>query len=281
MLLRKVQKDTRSIEQIKEHYEIEKELADKLRKANNQERLNLYTSVYDELLQRVPHHPQLTAKKDPKLRLIEISKQLRLLNQFLNKDSIFMEIGPGDCLLSFEVAKHVKKVYAIDVSKELTYHKSIPGNFELIISDGSNVPVPADTVNLAYSDQLMEHLHPDDAFNEMLGIYKALATGGHYICSTPNRLSGPHDISYSFDEYSTGFHLKEYTVTELSNLFLQVGFSKIELYTRLKGYYFKIPLFAVKILEYILDKLPFTLKTSLASSTLVSLLLGITISGKK
>ena len=44
----------------------------------------------------------------------------------------FLEIGPGGCVLSFEVAKWVKKVLAIDVSKEVTKITTSPGNFELI-----------------------------------------------------------------------------------------------------------------------------------------------------
>ena len=71
----------------------------------------------------------------------------------------------------------------------------------------------------------MEHLHPDDAVDQLKNIYNALVNGGKYICITPNRLTGPHDISKYFDNVATGFHLKEYTVTELSGLFREVGFS--------------------------------------------------------
>jgi SAM-dependent methyltransferase len=277
----KNKKENINLVQVLKHYEIEKELASKLRNASAEERQYLYTALYDEMFQRVPYHPLLIAKKNPKSRLVEIFKKIKLLQAFLESDSKFLEVGPGDCTLSFELSKQVKKVYAIDVSKEITYNQVVPENFELIISDGSSIPIPEGSVNLAYSDQLMEHLHPDDALKQLQAIYQALAPGGTYICSTPNRLSGPHDISVYFDEVATGFHLKEYTVTELSEIFYQVGFSKIKVYIRLKGVYIKIPLSTIKIVEFSLERLPSYLRKKIVYTVPFNILLGMTISGTK
>ncbi len=44
----------RTFEQIKAHYQIERELADQLRKASVMDRRELYSSLYDELFRRVP-----------------------------------------------------------------------------------------------------------------------------------------------------------------------------------------------------------------------------------
>ena len=95
----------------------------------------------------------------------------------------------------------------------------------------------------------MEHLHPDDALEQLANVYKALKPGGCYVCITPNQLSGPHDVSMYFDETATGFHLKEYTNTEILNLFQQIGFSKIDLYSGKAGYYTKVPTGALTRLE--------------------------------
>lgn len=50
---------TRTRNQVREHYEIEKELAARLRNASREERRHLYSSLYDDLLRRIPHHPML------------------------------------------------------------------------------------------------------------------------------------------------------------------------------------------------------------------------------
>jgi hypothetical protein len=64
---------------------------------------------------------------------------------------------------------------------------------------------------VAYSYQLMEHLHPGDALEQLVNIYQALKRDSVYCCVTPNRISGPHDISVYFDTVAQGLHLKEYS----------------------------------------------------------------------
>ena len=175
--------DHRTPEQIREPYEIENELANRLRHASKQERRYLYSTLYDELYRRVPLHPQLTRKKSPVETAQAVESQMTFLKPFLTEDSTFIEVGPGDCSLSYEVAKYVKKVYAVDVSDEITKALKAPANFQLIISDGCSIPVLHSSANVAYSDQLMEHLHPDDVFEQLQNIYNALAPGGIYICT--------------------------------------------------------------------------------------------------
>lgn len=247
--------EKRTPEQIREHYEIEKELANKLRHAPRQERCQLYSSLYDELYRRVPLHPMLTRKSSLMGTPMMVNLQMKFLRSFLRKECTFLEVGPGDCGLSFEVAKLVKQVYAVDVSEEITKASTAPENFQLCLSDGCSVPVPPNSVDLAYSYNLMEHLHPDDAFDQLQQIYNALISGGTYICITPNRLTGPHDVSKYFDELATGFHLKEYTTLELSNLFRQVGFSRVRAYVGAKGRYLGFPVFLIAFCELVLDKL--------------------------
>ncbi len=250
--------EKRTPEQVKEHYAIERELAERLRSASKEERQHLYTTLYDELFRRVPHHPQLTQKADPQAQAEAVSAQLALLERVLTPETVFLEVGPGDCRLAFEVSKRVRRVYAVDVSEEITRSANRPDNFELILSDGCSIPVPADSVDVAYSNQLMEHLHPDDALEQVENIRKALKPGGIYICITPNRLSGPHDVSRYFDQIATGFHLKEYTTTELAGIFKAAGFSKVQALIRIRGISFWCPLFPLRLLEGFLARLPYT-----------------------
>jgi len=46
------------------------------------------------------------------------------------------------------------------------------------------VPVPASTVDLAYSNQVMEHLHVEDGLEQVRNIYNALVPGGAFVCVT-------------------------------------------------------------------------------------------------
>jgi len=270
--------ESRTAAQIREHYEIEKEIAERLRGSTFEERKNLYTEAYDELFRRVPHHPLLNdyAPADKQRR---IAKETAMLRRFVDRETIYLEIGPGDCTLAAEVAKSVKKVFAIDVSSEVTKNLNAPANFELILSDGSSVPLATGSVDVAFSNQLMEHLHPDDSRAQLENVFRALKTGGIYFCITPNRLSGPHDVSRAFDATATGLHLKEYTVTELAALFRRAGFSKTRVYTGIAG--IMLPVLPYRIAEALLDLLPHTLRKLLTFNRIVRFLLGVKLVGTK
>ena len=56
--------DPRTMEQRRAHYEVETELAARLRNSSREERRNLYTALYDELYEKVPDHPLLTRPGD-------------------------------------------------------------------------------------------------------------------------------------------------------------------------------------------------------------------------
>lgn len=218
---------TRTADQLREHYEIEKELAARLRRATRSERRSLYHTVYDERLRRIPAHPLLTQAQDPAARDRAGAPQLRLVSSFLKPDSVFLEVGPGDCKVALGLTRYARQVYAVDVSDGLIQSQERPANFEFLFSDGISVPVPPGTVDIAYSNQVMEHLHAEDGLDQLQNVYRALAPGGAYLCVTPNRLSGPWDISRGFDDEATGLHLKEYTIGELAEQFGAAGFQQV------------------------------------------------------
>jgi SAM-dependent methyltransferase len=120
----------------------------------------------------------------------------------------------------------------------------------------------------------MEHLHPEDAMEQLGNIYTALRPGGIYICVTPNRVSGPHDISMYFDDVATGFHMKEYTVFELAEIFRKAGFSKVKRFISFKGRTFVLPLFPADVMEKVLIGLPRITSRKLSKSLIFRLLLG-------
>lgn len=272
--------DPRPPEQLRQHYEVERELADRLRHASREERRTLYGEVYDELYQRVPHHPQLTRKSSPELTQAAVGPQLRIIRRYLRPDSVVLEVGPGDCSLSMAMAPLVRQVYGLDVSEKITKQLSLPSNFKLILSDGTSVPLPPDSVDVAFSNQLMEHLHPDDALEQLEGICRALRPGGVYICITPNRINGPHDVSQHFDPVATGFHLKEYTVAELTELFRKVGFRKVQALLGRRGSFVPAPVGPVIAGEKVLELIPSSVR-QLFARTVGRAFLGVRLVGTK
>jgi SAM-dependent methyltransferase len=273
----------RAPEIIEATYLLEKELGDRLRSSTKAERKQLYISLYNNLFQKLPFNPFLLENTDPEIGAWIVARRMDLLENFLSPDTVFSEIGAGSCRLSIEIAKQVKKAIALDVSSEVGQQTDTPDNFEFVVTDGITIPVPNDSITIAFSHQLMEHLHPEDALEQLQNIYAAIAPGGSYICVTPNRLSGSHDTSQFFDNVVSGWHLKEYTLSELYDLFRQVGFTKVGYYKYGKGVSFNIPLNSVtiaivRIAEKLIDILPPSLKRQVAQ---LFLFRGITIIGTK
>lgn len=282
MKLRKFRNfDPRTMEEIRHHYNIEKSLANELRQASRDERKTAYSRLYDQLFKMVPNHPQLLAKTRTFDRKDHINRQMKILSRFLSPDITFLELGAGDCELSFSVAKMGAKVYAVDVSEQITNTTHRPTNFHMIISDGITIDVTPQSIDLAYSCHLMEHLHPDDVIQQLKNVYTALAPGGIYVCITPHRFNGPHDVSRLFDLTATGFHLKEYTNTEIYSLFKNVGFAHIKSILAIKSRNILIPIVISIILEATLDKLPYSLKSNISAMPLFSNILGIRIISRK
>lgn len=271
----------RTPERIAYHYHIEKELADRLRRASRTERSHLYSQVYDELFRRVRDHPMLVRRQTNKTAENTDGQLLRLVLPFLTRDTVFLEIGPGDCNLAIAVCSHVKRVYAVDVSREITKGVTPPDNFTLLTSDGRSVPVPTNSITLAFSNQLIEHLHPEDAREQTANVLNALKPGGAYICLTPNRLAGPHDISRYFDETATGLHLKEYTTSDLTDHFRQIGFSRVRAMVRVKGFRFLVPTQMVIAIEKTIAILPPRIQKPFARTRLIGALIDVCLVATK
>lgn len=246
-----------SDEATRQHYAVEVELAARLRAASRDERLNgLYAATYSARLERIPSHPLLVQSRDPLARKRASRPQFRLLEPYLVPDAVFVEVGPGDCTVALAATDRVKTVYAVDVTHALVPDQ-VPENFHFVHSNGVDVPVPGGTAHLVYSNQVLEHLHPDDAYEHLLAIQRALAPGGRFICITPNRLSGPWDVSRQFDRTATGLHLKEYTLSEEIDLLRSVGFD-VWLFASYQGRHLlrRVPESPVRLIERVLEHFP-------------------------
>ena len=248
--------DDRSIDELVAHYNIEVELADRLRASTPEQRRSLYREVYDQAYRTIPNHP--TRRHDPAVRARHAASLVALLRPYLRRDADFVEIGPGSgCALSLEVCRHVRHVTAIDVSTEISRVESHPANFTHVIYDGIDINQPPGSADIVFSNQVLEHLHPNDAVRQIDDIHRALRPGGVFLFTVPNRLSGPGDISKYFDtRAATGFHLREYSHWELRRILKAAGFSTIGAIIGMNETYFRFPLALLEGVERALDVMP-------------------------
>ena len=259
------------------HYELEKKLANHLRHSTKEERPELYVSLYNELFSKVP---EMAAEN--KAESARYARQAcALLRRFITPSSVFLEIGAGGGALSALVAPLVKKVYALEVSAETIAQFKPSSNTEVVLAQGVEIPLAADSVDCAFSTQVLEHIHPDDALDHVQNVVRVLKNGGVYVCLTPHRYSGPHDVSRAYDTEATGFHLKEYTIRELIMLFKKGGLRDIQVYANVRGWYVRYPLGVAYALEQVLGILPRKVQQLISRLYPVKMFFGITIVGKK
>jgi len=254
--LKKPLPPNRTLEQVRNHYDVEKALADKLRRSSREERPAIYATMYDELFAKVPDHPRLTRRADERLNQYENARKRLLIDDLLTPDTVFAEFGPGDCSLGTAIAMRVAKVYGIDISDQRG-DVATPDNLELIVYDGYSMPeIDLASVDVAFSDQLIEHFHPEDAPLHFEMVYRILKDGGKYVFRTPHPVRGPTDISGYFSNEPEGFHLKEWKFQELKKLLEAVGYSRVAGFWFRKGMKQRMPFAYFSALEMTLELLP-------------------------
>jgi SAM-dependent methyltransferase len=210
--------DGRTFEQIRNHYEVEKAIAARLKEATKEERKIIYRTMYDELLRRVPDHPRLRRPKGDTFVKTANIKKLRLVEKFLNKSTTFVEFGPGDCSFVTSICDRVRIAYGVDISDQRTQGYNLAANFELIIYDGYDLALEEASADIVFSDQLIEHFHQEDVELHFQLVRKILKPQGVYVFRTPHRFTGPHDVSGYFSDVPEGFHLREWTYFEIADL---------------------------------------------------------------
>lgn len=267
--------EKRSPERLIAHYLAEKALAEKLRRAKSQERRALYPKLYDELFQSVPDLPFLEENRH------RATRELACVKPYLKPSSRFLEVGCGGGHLTRAVAAFAESCIALDVSAA-SQREGFPENVRFETFDGVTIPLEDESIGVAYSNQVIEHLHPDDASIQIQEIYRVLAPGGIFICRTPNRLTGPHDVSRCFDEMATGFHLKEYTLSDLSAQLSKTGFRDVRKLFCEKGIYLgdvKLPLFLAA--EAGFGFLPFSIRKVISNTRLMDIVINVTLLARK
>lgn len=227
--------DQRSPERLRHHYDVEKELGDRMRHSTREERTELFSKLYDELFERVPDHPRLVRRETPEESRRGVAARMAILRDHIDADTTLLEFAPGDCRLAYEACKSVKKVLGVDISDQRAAGEDVPDNFELVVYDGYHLDVDPGSVDVAFSYQFLEHLHPDDVPLHMKMAFDALKPGGCYIFDTPHAFSGPHDISRHFSKTPQGFHLKEWTYREMFATLKAAGFSRCYTFRRRKA----------------------------------------------
>jgi hypothetical protein len=173
---------------------------------------------------------------------------LQLLRRLVTRDSAFLEIAATDCSLSLSLADSVRRVYAVARSAVITGTRRFPTNFHLIAAEGNCIPVPQASIDVAYSNGLVDQLDPEQTCEQLANVQRALTRGGVFICCARNRLLGAADVGNGV--------APPYTFSELRAMLRKVGFRTVAQYARCAGANVTLPGSLARLLELVVCTMP-------------------------
>jgi SAM-dependent methyltransferase len=229
-------------------FEYERAAARALLSASAEDRPALYQHFYSELYEQFPHL-QLDADSEK-----YSSRHAALLSKFVGGNSVVLETGCGRGHTARFVGPLVGRLCLVDVANLVM--GDLPENTEFRLYEGNRLPYEANTFDLVYNFDVVEHLHPEDAEASMREFWRVLKPGGKLVVGTPSRVTGPHDISNQFLNRAEGLHLKEYDTAELHALFRRAGFTQCRALMGGKGKYVSVPCSISSAYDYVIDRLP-------------------------
>jgi 2-polyprenyl-3-methyl-5-hydroxy-6-metoxy-1,4-benzoquinol methylase len=212
------------------HWELEEALTKRLRNSTPENRWHTFAECYSRLYGELDW---LNAAVGQDRAESPQGAYLEWRNQLGPPPKRIYEIGAGKGELILYLAEQGFICRAAEITTERG--EQVAGHtherLSWSVSDGVHLTrfEPAGNYDAVVSDQVLEHLHPDDLTDHLQSVYDLLRLGGSYVFRTPHRFTGPHDISRLFGyRQAGGMHLKEYTFAELVDRLEVVGFTRIQ-----------------------------------------------------
>lgn len=186
----------------------------------------LYKDFYHKLLNFYGRDSNEDDLFDKKIELK--NKQIFLFKKELyNKSIIDFGCGEGFFLKNIEKKLKHKSLFGVDIF----IPSNLSSNSKINFIETSIINFSTDKkFDVAFSDNVLEHISVLDYPDHLQTVYNSLKSGGKFILVVPNRLFGPSDISRIFDNSSSGKtsaiggHLNESTYHEMINFLKNAGF---------------------------------------------------------
>lgn len=215
-------------EMILEHWNLERCLTKELLGSNPENRWETFERCYTTLYSRIDWLNQYI-DSDKKISPDQRYHDWAYLIGKPPKKIYEIGSGKGDMISYLATIGH--KCQGTEITRERgKIHVRENPNLSWDISDGvhfERFEIPG-SYNVVVSDQVIEHIHPDDLSEHFKGVLSILSKDGKYIFATPHVWYGPWDISKVFKyDKAMGMHLKEYTYQEIKELSAAAGFRQI------------------------------------------------------
>jgi len=205
-------------EMVRLHWELERRWAVRLLASRAASRAELFAEAYSELYARLPWLMKSAGKEDAAGLALRYGWWMRLLPSRDPLSILEIGAGSGGLIRFLASAGHIctaSDVTSQRVALDLQNRTAVSWIQADAVEIGALLPLSSFAVVI--SDQVLEHLHPDEVEPHFASIRKLLVPGGLYLVRVPHRAAGPLDLSQLFHaREARGMHLKEYSYRELA-----------------------------------------------------------------
>lgn len=213
---------------IAHHWSLERELTERLLSSTSEDRWQVFEDSYGRLYSELPWLNEWVELADDTPAADRYESWVQLMGE-PPKNVYEVGSGRGDMLRYLVSLGYRGK--ASEITRERSgSHPEASETLEWGVTDGVHLDrfEPCRTWDYVVSNQVIEHLHPDDLVQHLLSAREILAEDGQYILQTPHRYRGPSDVSALFGaDIACGMHLKEYTYREMIKALKSSGFGEL------------------------------------------------------
>jgi SAM-dependent methyltransferase len=213
-----------TIDEVRRHAQLEGELTDQLLLTTPETRWNAFSDAYGRLYRDLPWLNE-TIDQPPD------ESDFRAWAALVGRKKKLLEIGSGQGRLIRYLAAQGHACHATEITRERGERfLSDESGVRWLAMDGVNLSrfVGKNAFDVIISDQVFEHLHPDDHLTHLREARDVLREDGRYILRAPHRSAGPRDLSAAFGCGEAVFmHLCEPTYALMQTLCGRAGFRRI------------------------------------------------------
>mgnify|MGYP001585549299 CR=1 FL=1 len=210
----------------RQQFELERALRQEILESPKEVRTSIVASAYEKLFAAFPDHSVFDASPEERHRKGRLSAEM--VAPLLPKSSRVLEVGcgRGDTLTALRVLGYdcigvEPSIHMLNICTESDTRVNVR------FGTADKLDFPDNCFDGVFCQEVMEHLHPEDVPRFFVEAFRVLRHGGLLSVETPNRTTGPQDISRGFTAVAEGLHLKEWTVSELLDQFKAAGFEKV------------------------------------------------------
>lgn len=215
-------------EMILAHWALEKRLTRELLESTPEHRWETFERCYTTLYGELDWLNRLTGGTDTAPAEVRYRHWAELIGSLPKQ---VYEVGSGKAAMIGYLAALGHQCTATEITRERgAKHAVEHPNLRWTQTDGVHLGnfEPIARYDFVLSDNVIEHMHPDDLLPHLKGAWEILKPGGMYLLAVPHPWFGPWDVSKVFKyEVASGMHLKEYTHRELRDAVLRAGFHAV------------------------------------------------------